>query len=141
MANLQRNNKVAKNQKGEAILEQHESIDDSLLPSAVELEKLKEIDPSIVPWIMKRAEQEQNARHKWNENQSKVLKFDVKHIHYFNFTAIFLAFILFLAIIGAAVFFIIKGLDVTGTIFGGTAIITCVIFFLRVISKNKNNNH
>ncbi len=76
MAKVQHNNKLARNQRGDAIVEQNVSIDDSLLPSAVELEKLKEIDPSIVPWIMARAEQEQNARHAWNRAKSEIMSSD-----------------------------------------------------------------
>lgn len=125
--------------QGEAVVEQNVSIDDNLLPSAVELERLKEIDPNIVPWIMARAEQEQNARHAWNRTQAEIMSSDVKNIHRFNFTAIILAFILFIAIIGASVFFITNGLNVQGTIFGSTAIITGVIFFLQVIHRNRGN--
>lgn len=138
MAKLQHNNKLARNQRGEAIVEQNVSIDDSLLPNAIELEKLKEIDPSIVPWITARAEQEQNARLAWNKAQSDMMGSDIKNIHCFNFTALILAFILFIAIVGASVFFILKGLNVQGTIFGGTAIITGVVFFLQVIHRNRD---
>lgn len=134
---MQQNNKLAKNLQGDSIVEQNVSIDDNLLPNSLELEKLKEIDPSIVPWIMARAEQEQNARHAWNKTQGEIMRYDVKNIHRFNFIAIILAFVLFIAIIGASVFFIVKGLDVQGTIFGGTAIITGVIFFLQVIHRNR----
>lgn len=138
MAKLQHSNKLAKNQRGDSIVEQNVSIDDSLLPNAAELERLKDIDPSIVTWIMARAEQEQNARHAWNRAQSEIMTSDVKKIHRFNFTAIILAFILFLTIVGASVFFIVKGLNVQGTIFGSTAIITGVVFFLQVIHRNRD---
>ena len=137
MAKLQQNNKLAKNQKGESIVEQNVSIDDNMLPSAIELEKLKEIDPNIIPWIMSRAEQEQNARLEWNKTQGEIMRYDVKITHRFNFTAIVLAFVLFLVIIGASVYFIAKGLNVTGTIFGSTVIITGIIFFLQVVHKNR----
>lgn len=138
MAKLQHNNKLARNQRGDSIVEQNVSIDDSLLPSALELEKLKDIDPSIIPWIMARAEQEQNARHAWNKNQSEIMTSDMIKTHRFNFTAIILAFILFLAVIGASVFFVAKGMNLEGSIFGGTAIITGIVFFLRVIHKNRD---
>ena len=49
-----------KNQRGEHVVEHNVAIDDSLLPNAYELEKLKEIDTNIIPWILERAEQEQN---------------------------------------------------------------------------------
>ena len=71
------------------MLEQNVAIDDNLLPSAIELEKLKEVDPSIIQWIMNRAD------------------------------------------------FVIKGLPVTGSIFGGTAIISAVVFFVKASTKPK----
>jgi hypothetical protein len=58
MAKLQHNNRLARNQHGQSVVEQQVSIDDDLLPNAIELAKLKDINPSIVPWVMERAEQE-----------------------------------------------------------------------------------
>jgi uncharacterized membrane protein len=116
------------------------AIDDSLLPSAAELERLKAIDPGIVSWIMERAEQEQNSRLQWNKVQSEIMIFDVKKSHRFNFTALVFTFILFLFILSSAVFCIIKGLNVEGSVIGGTAIITAVVFFLRVAIQNRDKN-
>lgn len=138
MAKLQHNNRLAKNRQGESIVEQNVSIDDNLLPSAVELEKLKEIHPGIIPWLMARAEQEQNARIEWNVTRSKTMSFDVRSTHRFNLIALIFAFLLFICVIGSAIFCIVKGLNVEGTVIGGTAIITGIVFFLRVSIRNRN---
>lgn len=47
---------------GHGTEETHE-FDDSPLPSAEDLVKLNGISPSIIPWLMKRAEDEQSFRH------------------------------------------------------------------------------
>jgi uncharacterized membrane protein len=119
-------------------LEQQVAIDDSLLPSAIELEKLKEIDPSIIQWIMKRAEIEQDARIEFNRNQNEFVKYNLHKSHKFNLIAIIFSFILFLVILGLSAFFIIKELPVAGTIFGGTAIIAAITFFIKAASKPQN---
>ncbi len=62
MANRQR--KVSK--KG-SNFEAVESVNDHLLPSAKELKELKEIDESLIPFLMERAEIEQNKRHQQND--------------------------------------------------------------------------
>lgn len=38
--------------------EQHESYDDSMLPDASELDKLKALDPNIIDWIKERTAKE-----------------------------------------------------------------------------------
>jgi uncharacterized membrane protein len=138
MAKVLQNNRLAKNQRGESIVEQNVSIDDNLLPNAAELEKLKEIDPNIISWIMARSEQEQSARHQWNKAQSEIMKFDVKGFHRFNFMVLSLGFLLFICVIGAAIFCILSGLNVEGTVLGGTAIITGIVFFMRVAIQSRN---
>jgi len=138
MTRLQRSDRMAKNQRGEAVVEQNLSIDDYLLPSAAELEKLKEVDQNIVVWIMARAEQEQNARLSWNKTQEEIMRFDIRKTHRFNFVALVFTFILFIFVIAAAVYCISNGLNVEGTILGGTAIITGIIFFLQTSIKNRD---
>lgn len=55
-------------------IEQNTIVDDSLLPSAEELEKLKQIDPSIIEWIMRRTEKEQDARIKFKAVSKRLCK-------------------------------------------------------------------
>jgi len=137
MAKQQQQNKLAKTNHGEYMVEQHFAIDDSLLPSSNELEKLKKIDPSIVQWIKERAEIEQNARIGFNNTQLKLTEYNLHKTHRFNYTALIFSFILFLSILGLSAYFIINGLSVTGTIFGGAAIITAVIFYVRATMRTR----
>jgi len=136
MGNVQITDKSSENQAG-MFREQSVLIDDHLLPNAAELERLKQVDSSIIPWIMERTEKEQSARLQWNKTQEDILKYNLKGTHRFNYTALIFAFLLFVLVILSAVFCIIKGKNIEGTILGGTAIITGIIFFLRTsITRN-----
>lgn len=53
-------------------VEQNTIYDDNLLPAADELSKLKSIDPSIIPWVMKRTEVEQDGRISFNKKRLKL---------------------------------------------------------------------
>ena len=61
-------------------VEQTSIYDDSLLPPADELAKLKELDPDIINWVKKRTEIEQDARIKFNENKVKLMDKNMKQI-------------------------------------------------------------
>lgn len=138
MARHQQQNKLARNQKGDTLLEQNLAIDDSLLPNAVELEKLKEVDPRIIDWILERTEIEQNARIDFNNNRIKLADYDLKHTHAFNITALIFGFIIFITVLSIAGLFIYNGLNVEGTLFGGTAIVAGAIFFIKASTASKN---
>ncbi|MDE6577944.1 MAG: hypothetical protein K2J82_03285 [Muribaculaceae bacterium] len=57
---------------GGVLVEHNTMYDDNLLPSAEELAKLNAIDPSIIPWIQKRTEIEQEARIEFNKKRLKL---------------------------------------------------------------------
>jgi uncharacterized membrane protein len=137
MAKQTQQNRLAKNNKNEVMVEQSTTYDDSFLPSAVELEKLKEIDPNIIQWILSRSEMEQNARIENNREIVEINKFNLKRIHRFNFTALFLAFALFICALAVSAFFVIKGLTVEGTLFGGSTLVMGIIFFIRAAYNKK----
>jgi uncharacterized membrane protein len=140
MAKHSQQNRLAKARNGEILLEQSNAFDDSLLPSAEELEKLKEVDPNIVKWIMDRTEMEQNARLDFNKNRIKLSEYDLRKTHRFNFTALTFGFIIFMAILAISAFFVYYGLPITGTIFGGTAILVGAIYFIKAsIAHNQSN--
>jgi uncharacterized membrane protein len=139
MAKQQQKNRLVKNNRGEVALEQNFDIDDSLLPCATELEKLKEIDPSIIQWIMKRTEIEQDARISFNKNAVKLNIDSSKKIHRFNFTVLILSFFLFISVLALSGFFIYKGLTVEGTFFGGSTLIVAIVYFVRIITYSKKN--
>lgn len=137
MGRQQQQNRLAKKGNGELMVEQNLAIDDNLLPSAAELEKLKEVDPKIIDWVLTRTEIEQNARIKFNQDRMALAKKDLNCIHIFNFTALTFGFLIFVILLALSDYFIYKGLDVQGTIFGGTAIIGGALFFIKVSSSEK----
>jgi uncharacterized membrane protein len=137
MAKQTQQNRLAKNNRNELMLEQSTTYDDSFLPAASELEKLKEIDPDIIRWVLSRAEMEQNARIECNREIIDINKFNLKKEHRFNFTALFLAFVLFIGALGISAFFVVKGFEVQGTIFGGSALIMGVVFFISAAYNKK----
>lgn len=92
MAKKAEQNKVC--DKTGLTLEQNTVYDDNLLPSADELTKLNNVSKDIIPWIMKRTEMEQDARIKFNEDRMKIAKSDFRHTHWYNFTALVMAFII-----------------------------------------------
>lgn len=138
MAKQHQQNKLARNQKGDTLLEQNLAIDDSLLPNAAELEKLKEVEPKIIDWILERTEIEQNARIEFNENRMRLADYDLRHIHGFNMTALIFGFLIFLSVLALSAIFIYNGLNVQGTIFGGTAIIGGAVFFIKAATSSNN---
>lgn len=75
-------------------LERNTIIDDSLLPNAEELAKLNNIDNNILPWILERIAKEQDARIQFNKDRMTLAKSESNHVHLYNFTALFMAFLL-----------------------------------------------
>jgi uncharacterized membrane protein len=120
------------------MVEQNVAYDDNLLPSAAELEKLKEVDPKIIDWILNRTEIEQNARIDFNSKRLELSGYDLKKIHRFNITSLIFGFIVFLAVLALSAYLISMGLSVEGTLFGGGAIIAGAIFFIKAATTNKN---
>jgi uncharacterized membrane protein len=117
------------------MLEHHTLIDDNLLPSADELIKLKGVSEDIVPWMMERAEKEQDARIKFNEDRIKIAQSDFKHMHLYSLTALIMAFIIVLLFIGFSFYLIMNGSETVGTVFAGGAIVLIVSYFLKAKHK------
>jgi uncharacterized membrane protein len=129
-------NKLSNNKNG-VMLEQNTVYDDSLLPSADELAKLSSISEDIVPWVMKRAEVEQDARINFNKEKTILIKSDMAHTHIYNFFALIMAFIITLFLLLASCYFIVKGYSVAGTVFAGGTIALIIFYFLNS-PKNKS---
>ena len=108
-------------------IEQSTIVDDNLLPPAEELEKLKLVDPNIIPWIMQRTEKEQDTRLHFNTEQI--------HLAHKNLSitkiSLWLAFILAIVVLSLAGLFIYLGKEVAGTIFGGVGILVVIQSFLK----------
>lgn len=133
MAKKAEQNKVC--DKTSLTLEQNTVYDDNLLPSADELTKLNNVSKDIIPWIMKRTEMEQDARIKFNEDRMKIAKSDFRHTHWYNFTALVMAFIIVLIFVGFSFYLITIGQETIGTIFAGGTVVLIVSYFLK--AKNK----
>lgn len=134
MAKKAEQNKLV-NDKG-ITLEKQTYYDDSLLPSADELEKLNEVSRDILPWIMKRTEMEQDARIRFNDERIKLTQRDMKHTHAYNFIALVMAFIIVIVGFLFSFFLVKEGYSIAGTIFGGGVLTLIVSYFLK--SKRSN---
>ena len=118
--------------KGDGVAVEQTSIyDDSLLPSAEELAKLQSIDPTCIDWVKKRTEIEQDARIKFNMDKMDLMRKEVNHIFAQNILLIAVTSLIIIFIIGCAAYFVYKGLNVEGTIFGGLSMILAVSVFVR----------
>ena len=68
---------IQRNSDGKLSAYSNTIIDDNLLPSAEELAKYKSISDEIIPWIMKRVEEEQKVRLTFNEDNMKLATKDM----------------------------------------------------------------
>jgi hypothetical protein len=136
---LQQKNKVSK-QYDITTFEQTEQIvvDDSLLPTAEELAKLKELDPDIMSWMKERSVIEQDARIDFNKDQIKLAKQDVKWFHLNNFVAMLLVFIVAITGLSLSYLLISNGNTVVGSIFGATGL-AVMLLSMRKSSNDKKH--
>ena len=109
-------------------------VDDSLLPTAEELTKLKELDPDIMSWMKDRCVVEQDARIDFNRNQFKLANKDIKWFHFNNLVSMILVF--FVAITGLIMsyYLILNNHTVVGSIFGATGL-SVMLFSMRKSAK------
>jgi hypothetical protein len=134
MARQQHKTQKVENESGYA-LQQQITIDDSLLPPAEELYKLKQIDNSIIEWIKERTEIEQNARIKFNFDSIEIVKIDQNIAK----TSLWLAFaIAFLAMVTSIVFMYI-GKEIAGGAFGFISVVMYVQAFLKFGRNQKQS--
>jgi uncharacterized membrane protein len=112
---------------------QNTIVDDSLLPSPEELLKFKQVDETIVKWIMERTEKEQDARLEFNRENMRLAHREMN----ITKTSLWLAFSI------AAIIFLISGIfvyfekEIAGTIFGFLGIFTVIQSFLKFGRKEK----
>jgi uncharacterized membrane protein len=132
MAKQQQHTRVIANRHQGAI-EQQTIVDDSLLPPAEELSKLKEIDPCIIEWILKRSEKEQETRLNFNNEKIKLAHREAN----ITIISLWLAFVLAVSVLALGGLFICWGKEVAGTIFGGVGILVVVQSFLKFGRKVK----
>lgn len=132
MAKQQQHTRVIANRHQGAI-EQQTIVEDSLLPSAEELSKLKEIDPNIIAWILKRSEKEQETRLNFNNERIRLAHRETG----ITVLSLWLAFVLAVLILSLGGLFIFLGKEVAGTVFGGVGIFVVIQSFLRFGRKEK----
>jgi uncharacterized membrane protein len=113
--------------RSQVAIEQNTIMDDNLLPPAEELEKLKQVDASIVSWIMQRAEKEQDTRLQFNRDNMQLAHKESEITR----SALWLAFILAIVILSLSGLFIYLGKEVAGTIFGGVGVFVVIQSFLK----------
>lgn len=121
------------NKQQYAVVQQTTTIDDSLLPSADELAKLREINPTIVEWTMKRAEKEQDARIEFNFKNLHLLEKEI------NTTArsLFYSFIIAIISLILAAVFVWADKEIAGSAFGIISITAIIQAFLRFGRNSK----
>ena len=118
MARKIEQNKITQDSSGVS-LEHHSAYDDNLLPSAEELEKLKNIEPSILPWLMRRTEKEQDARIDFNKKRISLAHKEVNLSAAMTFFALLLGALIIFGVFFLSYILISKGFTIAGTIFGG----------------------
>ena len=123
-----------------ATFEHLESYDDSLLPEAEELEKLKLVDPNIIEWIKTRTEKEQDARLDFNSRKMKILEGSTRKTFQIDIITLLFAFLIIICGMGLSAFLIHENQTITGTIFGGATIIIAANAFLNFRKKNTSNS-
>lgn len=105
-------------------------VDDYPLPSAEEMAKLKEVDSTIVSFILERATLEQQARLDHNNKSLAYAGEDMRHQHRSDYLKTILAFIICIAFLFFSFYLIILGHTVTGSVFGGVGFLVIVGMFL-----------
>lgn len=120
-------------------VEQSVLVDDSFLPAADELAKLKEVDPDVVPWVKERIEKEQDARIRFNESKLELADKDVCSHYRNNRMAMTYVFIIALCGLLLATFLVYLGNNVAGTVFG-TVGMGSLIWAMRKQSTSDDGN-
>ena len=131
MAKLAKQNKAHIEDNRVSAIEENTIVDDYLLPATEDLAKLKEIDPTIIDWIKKRSEIEQDARIRFNDNRIVLTKKDLNSVFLLNIICLVFAFIIIIAGILFSYSMIKNDMKIEGTIFAGTTIVIAASLFLR----------
>ncbi len=122
-------------------IEQTDVYEDNLLPDAAEIEKLHQIDPTIMEWLKTRAEKEQEFRHTFSKDRLLIVRKNEGNYRACNIIGLISAFLLFVAAMAFSYALIIHGYPTRGSIFGGATILLTITVFVgkrvREMSANK----
>ncbi len=117
-------------------VEHTESFDDNLLPDACEIEKLKALDPTIMDWLKERAAKEQDFRHSALSEKGRLIDNHNRRDHNTTRMALGIYFFLVAGCMGFSYLLVSAGKNLSGSLFGGTA----VILGLAVLVSRKRSN-
>ena len=131
----QAHQKTLSSQKGDFVIEQRSMFDDSLLPPAEELARLKEINPDIVTWIMEKASLEQNNRHLRTKEGIEMTRLEYRGSRRYNIAALTFAFVVIISGLSFSTFLIYNSMDIVGTIFAGGTLIMAANAFIKASKK------
>lgn len=132
MTKVAQHNKASMGRSGNAIVEQKTIVDDSMLPTADELAKLKDVKPELVDWVMARAEKEQDARIEFNKNRVKLANKELNGTIWVNLISLIFAFLIVSGGMFATIWALRKGMTIAGTIFAGTTLVGAAALFTRI---------
>lgn len=139
MTKVAKQNKAHTDGSGKPVLyEQNMMIDDTIIPNAEELAKLKEVEPTLVQWVTSRCEQEQNFRHQFSNDQLGLAKKELRGNISLHWACLIMVFLLILGALGASVYMLIHGIDIAGSIFAGGTVIGIVIAFAKLLPSRNN---
>lgn len=132
---IQRKADVVTGHGRSGIMESHLTFDDSLLPAADELRKLKELDPDIMSWMKERTALEQSKRLEITAAKVDIVYRDQTFRYNIDRLVILSAFMVFVIGMAISYFLISNSQALTGSLFaGGTLLLTGSAFL-----KFKNN--
>ena len=112
-------------------LEQTVSVDDNSLPSPQELQLYQQIDPNIIPFLIKTSIKEQEHRHNMDNEKMKILKNSERKNGRMNWWGMFFAFLSLILFMGVAAFALYLDNPWFAGIFGGTAILSVISTFVH----------
>ncbi len=111
------------------MVKHEETFDDNLLPSYQELEKLNQIDSSLIEFVKETTRKEQDFRHKAHLESINAFNNQDKRAFRINITGMILAFLVFVLGMLFSYAILTAGFSTIGTIFaGGTILAACITF-------------
>jgi len=111
--------------------EQEASYDDTLLPDALELQRLQALDPTIMDWIKARTEREQDMRHEFSRHKMKLVDRGQRMAVRVDVLTIFCAFFIMMAGMGLSAFLLYSSRVLEGSIFAGATLFFAAKAFLN----------
>jgi uncharacterized membrane protein len=138
MAKKTNSHQIARQGNNHVIQTSYEE-DDNMMPSPDLLAQYNQLDPSFIEWFKNRADLEQNARIKFNDDRIKLANSTDKKLYRIDLTSIFVSAIILLAGLALSAYLIYHRNFNTGSILGGGTILAYVIRLLNFRKKDVNS--